>query len=120
VRLGELIDALSSRPKEDEVFFDFCRHFPTGLSSYRGYYEQLSLHHGFEDYDRKDKPMTVGALLELLRGAVGKTFTGWKGGEFRMDRNTKVWVDNPGDCFGTAVDGVRGDFRTILTTRFED
>jgi hypothetical protein len=48
--------------------------------SYRGYYEQLAF--------APKESATLGAMLYHARSAVGRTFEGYKGGEFLMNRDT--------------------------------
>lgn len=98
ITLGELIDKLSVCNQDASVYFDFLQSSPTTLDSYRGYYDQLAL-----GWDSSSDAPTVASLIDNLCSAIGATFTGWKGGEFVMDRNTQVWCDNPGRCTGTAI-----------------
>ena len=117
VALGTLIDALSKLKAGAEVRFDFVYFAPAGLGSYRGYYDHLALGYG-------TNKMTVATLLEELRGALapGKTYGGWKGGDYRMTRDTPVWVDNPGESSGTAIVGLRQKYEGlfVLVTRQVD
>jgi hypothetical protein len=55
----------------------------------------------------------VGDFLATLNDAVGKRFTGYKGGEYIMDADTPLWVANNGETGGTAVVDVRDDTSTI-------
>ena len=72
--LGELIRALEKEPdRQLEVGFG-------NPHSYRGWYEQLA----FEPME----DTTVAAMLREARGALGVTFTGWKGGEYQMSEHT--------------------------------
>ena len=80
------------------VYYDWASAVPSGLGSYRGYYEHLAL-----GYTNEDGTMKVGELLALLKEAVGKTYTGWKGGQFKMTRKTPVWIGNSGHCSGTTI-----------------
>lgn len=117
--LGELIDALKKRDQDHTVRFDFCGLVPTGIDSYRGYYEDLALSWGEWKYGQKE-PMNVGSLVTLLEGAVGQTYTGYKGGDFKMDRDTAMWVANCGDSDGTCIVGVEGgDYNTVIKTAWE-
>ena len=113
ITLGDLIDALAKRPPEDEVVFDFCGLHPTDVDSYRGYYDHLAI-----GYSTEYKPVKVAALLAELRAADGKVFTGYKGGDFRMDRDTPMWVANYGESGSTAVVGVAGDYQTVIRTAY--
>ncbi len=53
--------------------------------SYRGDYYQLA----FEKNDYSD---TVGGLIDTLKNSIGKTYTGYKGGEFTMNEYTNVYL----------------------------
>lgn len=112
--LGELIDALDGIGEDTQVTFDFGGLEPTSLDSYRGYYSDLAL--GFADVGLK-----VGELRKELKDAVGGTFTGYKGGDYEMDRATPVWVSNYGQSAGVAIVGVEHQrWRVILRTALID
>lgn len=120
--LGQLIDALEKRPQDERVVFDFCRIQPGRLSSYRGYYRMLAVEPNFKalHYDdaRYQKPISVAEFVAELKAAVGREFTGYKGGEFTMDRDTWMWVSEYGHASETAVCGVEDcKFETIIKTR---
>lgn len=55
------------------------------LDSYRGYYADLA-------FEPNEEPRTVAGLLAECRGAMGKVFCGYKGGEFVMGERTPLWV----------------------------
>lgn len=102
--LGELIQILAAWPKQDDAcLYDFGGLAPDGLDSYRGYYDQLAM--GFSDKEKYPNP-TVAKVLEWCEAAVGKTFTGYKGGDYVMTERTPVWVANYGEAGGTAIVGV--------------
>ena len=84
--LGELIEALEHLPGEQTFKWGFSH-----PHSFRGYYEQLA-------FEPKDNT-TVMEMLEDARKANGSTYTGWKGGEFRMGLGTPVWLATDG-CSG--------------------
>lgn len=84
--LGKLIDQLEQLPVDMEVD-GLCK-----PASYRGYYEDLA----FERCGR----MPVSQLFATCKTCVGKTLYGYKGGKFRMDLDTPLWV---------ASWGMRGD-----------
>lgn len=103
--VDEMISTLERKNPSLQVRFDFGYFCPNGLHSYRGYYEQLAI--GYEsEYPSK---MNVGQLLALLRDAIGKVFTGWKGGEFTMHGDTPVWVSNDNEACGTGIVDIRHD-----------
>jgi hypothetical protein len=85
---------------EANVRFDFGSAIFTGLSSWRGSYSELATNYSFNGYGdikgyKKElsstfepKPLTVNKFLVMLKEAVGKTYQGWKGGDFVMGKNT--------------------------------
>ena len=113
------------------------------VSSYRGYYSDLAIeldsymdNPGYDpsltyswDEPRSYKAIrmpqnhvtTVGPLLKNLSDAVGQTFEGYKGGDYRMSRLTPMWVSNYGDAAGLMVTGVEmvGSV-VVITTANED
>jgi hypothetical protein len=78
------------------------------VMSYRGYYEELAI------YAAPDgEVVSVASLRRILSGAVGKTFTGYKGGNYRMDRRTPLWVSEYGAADGTIIVGVREESECV-------
>jgi hypothetical protein len=74
---------------------DTSKVLPLGFSnphSYRGYYDDVA----FEP----TKNVTINSMLAAARSAVGVTFSGWKGGEYRMNEWTTAWL---------AVEGSTGE-----------
>ncbi|HYD92347.1 MAG TPA: hypothetical protein VEA37_12770 [Flavobacterium sp.] len=122
--LGVLIDEIkkagltkdNGEPKAIE--YDFGTAFPTTLDSWRGSYSELALGYSLSGYDKHDaKKPTAEQILKELESAIGKTFEGWKGGDFTMSKDTPVWVANPGNSGDTAIIGVLNDgWRLILLT----
>lgn len=115
MRLGDIIDALAACKPSSDVEFDFGGLHPTGVDSYRGYYSDLALGYG------ENGGLNAGDLLKELRHADGAVFTGYKGGDYRMDRNTPMWVANWGRCHGVAVVAVEDqDWRVVIRTQMID
>lgn len=86
MQLGEVIQRLS---KEDGDLV-----LPYGIEhphSYRGYYERLAV-------EGDHRPSTIADWLALLRPCIGRTFYGWKGGEYTMGEDSLVYIANEGDC----------------------
>jgi hypothetical protein len=81
--LGELIEFLEKYPANQEVPLGF-----EGPHSYRGYYEDLA----FEPA----KNVTVGSMLQCAKDALGQTFCGYKGGDYKMEEYTDVWLSEYG------------------------
>lgn len=83
--LENLIRALAAVPPDTKIRWGFHR-----PHSYRGHYSELA----FEPCG----PTTAGAMLACARDAVGKTFVGYKGGDFTMDGSTRCWLSDYGEC----------------------
>ena len=62
------------------------------LKSWRGSYSQLCLSANIHN-----DWMALDNFFCLLRGAVGMTFRGYKGGEYVMTRDTYVWKESYGN-----------------------
>lgn len=109
---------LGGREKAEgsSVTFDFAGATPTVLNSWRGVYLSLALGYSAAG----ESGMNVGELLDELKSAVGKTYQGWKGGDYVMDRDTEVWVDNTGIVTHTMITGINmGKYSSVILTRNE-
>lgn len=115
--LGELIARLEGLPMKYKynddsaesdrlVYLDFASCFPVDLDSWRGSYAELAITFACGRYCHSEGAMTLEAFVALLKGAVGKTFQGYKGGDYVMGKRTPLWVANHGDSGETAVVGV--------------
>lgn len=103
--LGELIKALSRFKSDEEVKFDFVHFKPNmQIHSYRGDYSQLAV--GYTSEYKQEDDVTVGNVLAMLKGAIGKTFEGYKGGDYTMDEETPIWVGDTNESGSTAIVGV--------------
>jgi hypothetical protein len=110
--LGAFIAALEPLPQDRCVCFDFAQLAPTALDSYRGYYDHLAL--GFEEQALP----TVAALLADAKNAMGRTFVGYKGGEFVMNEHTPMWAANYGRSGGSRIVGVEErEFEVLIRTQ---
>lgn len=88
--LGELIKILEEYENQNKkVKIGFGKPL-----SYRGNYADIA----FEP----QRDITVAEMLENVKFALGKTLTGYKGGEFKMDKYTQCWVAKWGET-GTGV-----------------
>lgn len=98
--LGEIISKLEAvKNQKLPVVFDVAKYHPIGIDSWRGIYSELAL-----EYSDKGKPMIVSEFLKMLKNTIGKTLTGYKGGDFLMGKTTPVWVANYGECQGFRKD----------------
>lgn len=117
--LGEIIVALEAvKDKSVSVNFDFEYAYPTKLCSWRGIYRELAIQFEF-DPPADGEQTTVEDVLEEFKSAIGKTFTGYKGGDFVMGKNTPVWVARYGNSGNTAITGVKDlGYWCIIETRY--
>lgn len=93
--LKELIEFLESQPADKVVPIGFSR-----PHSYRGYYECLAF--------QPKENVTCGEMLEDAKSALGKTFEGYKGGEYVMGEYTDVYIaehGNTGEQIGPILMG---------------
>ena len=81
--LSELIERLEKADPNTVVRNGFST-----AHSYRGYYEDLAFEPATD--------VTVEHMLTCAKAALGKTYCGWKGGEFLMNDHTTVWLAEHG------------------------
>lgn len=117
--LGEFIKKLGEQPQDNEIVFDFVCFVPLGIHSYRGYYDQLAI--GYTDRVDSDYRPKVSDIVKLCKDAVGKYFTGYKGGDYLMTEQTPLWVSNYSESGDTAiVDVIDAGWKSVIETRFLD
>lgn len=131
--LGELIlklepivakqaDRIKEGHDEPTVRYDFEYLFPTYFDSWRGIYAELALN--FIDTKRGEidtKELTVSEFLQLCKNTLGMTFTGYKGGDFTMNKHTPIWVANYGNAGNTAlIDVIDANYLIILITGYRE
>lgn len=130
ISLGELISEIEKHDLKTNsgeiktICFDFGTAIPTKLDSYRGYYDELALGYKLSGYDNDSghfDECKADEFLKHLKSAIGKEYTGWKGGDYIMNENTPLWVANPGNCGDTIIVGVLDKGYTfIILTAFND
>lgn len=99
--LGELILKLEGIENKDlPVVFDIKPYRPVNIDSWRGSYDELALKYA----GNESEAFTVTELLGLLKSVIGRTLTGYKGGDYLMGKTTPVWVANYGKCEGFRQD----------------
>jgi hypothetical protein len=119
--IGEVIDALERADPGVRVVFDFGGIVPTTVASWRGIYAEAAL--GFEggDYISNADPKVADLLAHLRESIDGRTFGGWKGGDYRYDRDTTLHIDNRGCCTNTELTRVEvGEFEVMLHTEHDE
>ena len=90
-----------------------------GLSSYRGFYDDLAL----EPALSMDRCLCAHTLRNTANAACGEIFHGYKGGEYRADESTLIWVSRYDAAEGRAVVGYTVDHdarRVVLTIKAVD
>lgn len=109
--LGTLTERLANFPGDYYVTFNPLNlgappGTPTSLHSWRGVYEHLAL-----DFtqDSQAPVTTVATLLKDCEEAKGKTFEGWKGGDFTMNDGTPVWISQEGSANHGAIIDLKND-----------
>ena len=84
MNLKELIEQLEKEDLEEVVFYGFKE-----PHSYRGYYDELA----FEPSTN----VTIKEMLICATSCIDKEFEAWKGGSYKMDGLTDVWIANHGE-----------------------
>ncbi len=98
--LGEIIIKMETiKNKELPVVFDVKKYFPVSIDSWRGSYCELAF-----NYEHEGKKLSVKEWLKELNNTIGKTLTGYKGGDYLMGNTTPVWVANYGTSSGFKED----------------
>jgi len=107
--LGEIILKLEAvKNKELPLFIDLMDKRPMGIGSWRGSYCELAIRTEIfgsyntdgDSYEMKEigcQNPTVEQWIDVLKEAEGKTFVGYKGGDFFMSKNTPVWLAEYGN-----------------------
>ena len=116
--LGELILKLEAvEDKSKPLYIDIMDKRPMGIGSWRSSYCELAIrteefgsyktdevekeyNGGYIQYKTKSigkKNPTVDEWIKVLKKTVGKTFEGYKGGDFVMGKNTPVWLAEYGN-----------------------
>jgi hypothetical protein len=142
--LGEMILKLELVKNKDlPLFIDLMDKRPKGIDSWRGIYAELAIQtETFGSYNTdkieweskdgeyksyvqkeigKENP-TVAEWIDVLKEAVGKTFTGYKGGNFTMGKGTPVYLAENGEAsFKTDDKEIdEKDYSNYKTTYFID
>ena len=120
--IGEVIDTLERAKPDAPVWFAFGYCVPTDVDSWRGVYAEPALGHVNAGRGSQKQPPTVADILKKLKEAIdGRTFSGWKGGDYSYSRSDTLHVDNPGEYSNTELIRVQvEDWRVTLHTAKED
>lgn len=98
--LGDLYSQLAEMPAEAPVAVEYYRDtvWAGELSSYRGYYEDLS-------FDLGGRTLVSDVLEQIDNYLGGESYEGYKGGEYYAHDATLVWVSEYGNASGIGVTG---------------
>lgn len=112
--LGQFIDALEALPQDRDVRMDFSYYGPGDFRSYRGYYDHVAL------IGTSPESQTVAELLAKSKSALGRSFGGWKGGDYVMTESTPLWwASDAGECHDTGIVGVTFEsYCVVIHTAF--
>lgn len=139
--LGELILKLEAvKNKSLPLIIDVDGKPPKGIDSWRGIYAELAIQaddfgsYQTDEIEREFSDMvfykhkqigkenpTVQEWIEVLEEAKGKTFSGYKGGDFTMSKNTPVHYAENGTCGDRFfVDVTELPDKVLLVTKQEE
>ena len=96
-RLIKVLEATNPDVNFGAVDPDGTPIYLNGFTSYRGYYADLAI-------KPSSTPTKVGTILLQAKAALGKTFKGYKGGDFEMGDDTPLWVAPWGSTGHAVVD----------------
>jgi hypothetical protein len=130
---GNLVKVLKAAPA-DAVFDERVK----GIGSWRGSYIEIALftdesgtHYEDEEYTGsygpdyhkwaeqhqhgvKELPRNANELGALLESMIGKDFTGYKGGNFKIEEYKPLWLEQDGStCAEVAVIGITEDLKLV-------
>lgn len=122
--LGKLIEELEKVEKKDtRVGFDFGSTYPNDIDSWRGSYAELAFDYAdvHPNFHGPDIIKNVSQIIQMLKDCIGKTFEGYKGGDFIMTVDTPLWVAHWGISGNTAVVGVRDEgWKVFILTAWRE
>jgi len=109
--LNDAIIKLTGLNTDLPVIFDFDNNYgPSSPDSYRGYYSDLA-------FEPVSQTVPVSQFMAMCQEALGKTFTGYKGGDFLMDKNTPLWCASYGNTGPAIIDLSISAENVILITK---
>ena len=88
--LQDLIEWLESQNQDAVVPYGFGEPM-----SYRGYYDNVAF--------RPVENARIGDMLDHAKSALGATFEGYKGGEYKMEAHTDCWIAHYGSAGGDLI-----------------
>lgn len=118
--IGEVIESLKRAKPDLGVAFAFGYVVPTTVASWRGIYAEAALGYKYDGLST-GRPKVKDVLKELKKAIDGRTYCGWKGGDFKYTAETPLHIDNPGEYSSTELIRVEvTDWLVTLHTAKED
>lgn len=100
----QLLIAVGELKPETIIRFDFGYLTPSGMHSYRGYYEDMAIGYKSGVFDR----LTAGQWLDELKSFRKEKLYGYKGGVYPVMDNTCLWVSSDSsEATGTIITGIK-------------
>lgn len=82
-------------------YYKYNKKTESVFSSWRGSYCELAM-----EYSKENQHITTGKLLEMAEFIDGKYLCGYKGGDFLMDLDTPIHIDNYGEARNIKLIGI--------------
>lgn len=119
MQIHDVLKALKQADPTIQVYFDFAGCVPTTVDSWRGIYAEPALGwqpSGYSSYTGNSAkiPNCADLIAEIEKAIDGRTYTGWKGGEFSYSENDTLHIDNPGDCTQTEISHIVADRYSVM------
>lgn len=111
ITLGKLIEILKNYP-EKNVIFDNMK-YPSKPHSYRGYYSDLA-------FEESNRIISSKEFIEVLEECIDKNFEGYKGSDFKMNKDTPLWKAEYGDFGESIIDFYIENLNVVLKTKLLD
>lgn len=109
--IGGLKDQLRKLTHDLEVRYDFCGRVPSRIHSWLGLYRHPALDHR----DPTLKALTVAELLQILEEATdGRTFKGYRGGDYNFEDTDELHIDNYGEYTNTELVFISHDTDQVI------
>jgi hypothetical protein len=114
--IGELInligesDLIMDDGSHKTIEFDFISSVPNKLHSWRGSYDEAAI----SVENQGVLVVNAADFLQYIKQCIGKTFEGWKGGEYVFYEDTPLWISRIGYSDYTVPVGVFDDGYSII------
>lgn len=103
--IAEVLAALKTADPRVHVCFAFGGAVPTTISSWRGIYADPAI--GWASSRDVPNPTVVDLISQIEMAIDGRTYGGYKGGNYRYTPASQLHVDNYGQCTNTEIDRIQ-------------